>query len=72
MEIVDHIGMDMAASSPVLSQMRMIRRQFTVLVTPNHDSDPCAEMASIMNGAVERVRPKMMTVFAIMAGLLQS
>jgi copper/silver efflux system protein len=26
--------------------------------------------AAIMSGAVERVRPKMMTVFAIMAGLL--
>ena len=31
---------------------------------------PIAELLAIMLGAVERVRPKMMTVVAIMAGLL--
>jgi Cu(I)/Ag(I) efflux system membrane protein CusA/SilA len=33
-------------------------------------SPPCASTAAVMEGAVERVRPKMMTVVAIMAGLL--
>jgi Cu(I)/Ag(I) efflux system membrane protein CusA/SilA len=44
---------------------RMVRRAVEGRALTRDDLD-----AAIMEGAVERVRPKMMTVLAIMAGLL--